>query len=330
MLVLGAVWLVRVDHAAGLPRGRLADGGEFRVLQVTYGAGDASMHHLGRAPAPLFWLWRALPNLVRGVVPSPNEGLTSEEREGRAISIWLGWFDSSTNKPLLGPADDPMLTLDSGERVNLGWILPAQDSDLRQMFVCEPSQDSKRLHISLWLNEQWVEFALDNPAFTEGAASKRQGGHAFMRAVAIPIFPEGERPGEGIAFALPQSTSARKGVEELQLEYFIINHYKSDVFVAVEPPDDMANSFPALEPASGPRDSSNPTKLRYALLPCARKGDGDSVTHSTARKALISLRNPLESGGRFHLCVYIEGYFRDTGQPFFGSTYVDLPVTIVE
>src|SRR5947207_2829972 len=70
-LVGGLGWWLFL-RAEPLPRMRLADGGEFRVLKVVYGADeDLSLHG---APKWLFKLWRLQPEAMQRIVPYPWRG----------------------------------------------------------------------------------------------------------------------------------------------------------------------------------------------------------------------------------------------------------------
>ncbi|MHA3775421.1 hypothetical protein ACXR0O_28205 [Verrucomicrobiota bacterium sgz303538] len=162
VLLLGAVWVLFLVTVPKLPRKQLADGGEFRVVHVTYGAGKMERHFFVRAPEFTFWIWRHLPTPLQNRIPFPNEGFSASGTNDRVISIWWAWFDPSGN-PQAGPTDCPLMTLDSGKQVRLGWPKPSHE--FRQTFVVDPPTDSKRLRFSLLVEEEQVEFDIINPAF---------------------------------------------------------------------------------------------------------------------------------------------------------------------
>jgi hypothetical protein len=158
-----ALWLS--FSARQLPRIKLSDGSDFRVVRIRYGTADD--HYFLRAPKAFFWMWNHLPTPLQSVVPSPNEGVGGEfpPPNHTALSIWWAWFDPVTRKPLLGPSGDVIMTLDSGEQKNLGWPNPVDD--YRQIFIMDPPTDSKRLRFSVPVN--WLEkpavFEIENPAY---------------------------------------------------------------------------------------------------------------------------------------------------------------------
>jgi len=67
----GAQWYF-LNRPADLPRIRLPDGGEFRVVQVTY-TPDSSVgtyeHNIGAAPKYRFQLWRTFLRRFSGLKP---------------------------------------------------------------------------------------------------------------------------------------------------------------------------------------------------------------------------------------------------------------------
>jgi hypothetical protein len=164
VLLAGICWGLFAVRGAGLPRKRVADGGEFRVVQITYGAGKEERHYLDRAPEPLFWLWRSLPDFLRSRVPRPDEGLSTSNHVDRVISIWWTWFDQAGD-PYYGPTDYPLMTLDSGKQIPLRW--PSIAGEFRQIIIDKPPTDSKRLRLSLLVNDEQVEFEIANPAFKQ-------------------------------------------------------------------------------------------------------------------------------------------------------------------
>ena len=133
-------------RARVLPRVKLSDGSELRVLQVGYGT-EAEDHHFGTGAKELFWIWRHLPKQIQRVLPYPDYGASGEmpSPPHTAISIWCGWFQpGASRQPILGPAEAAVVTFDSGEQKNLDAI--AID-DYRQILIIDPPNDSKRLRL---------------------------------------------------------------------------------------------------------------------------------------------------------------------------------------
>jgi len=148
-----------------MPRMILSDGGEFRVLKIAYGTGE--VHYLHGAPKLFFTLWRMQPEWMQKVLPYPWNGLSAEVPGGTAtgISIWWAWYEPATHKAELGPSGDVIVTMDSGESVNLGWPNPVDE--YRQILLTNPSRDSQWLHYFVPVNEleHPVEFTIRNPAW---------------------------------------------------------------------------------------------------------------------------------------------------------------------
>ena len=331
-VLVAGVWLLFLKSAPSLPRIRFSDGGEFRVVKVCYGTEND--HYVGGAPASFFWAWGHLPKRLQGFIPYPNTGARgmSPFTNAWAISVFWGYIDPRTQKSEIGSTDYVMTTLDSGERLGRIWSEPATNDhgdEYRQIFLNDPPRHSKHLRFELGVEDQRVDFSILNPAFKKSAVKAQSGvGSGDSRIfppVEIPIRRQGDEQGSpGLSVRFPESISVQRNAEVFEFEYSIRNLFTADVFVAVHPEDDIANSFSAFH------SSVNADQLRYALVSRPNGNGENRITHSATRKALMVLRNPLESGGRFNLCVYVEGYFRDTGQPFYGATNIDLPVSIVD
>lgn len=165
-LLLGGLWFVRRHHAASLPRITLVGGGEFRVVKVCYGTeGD---HHLGGAPKQVVWAWNHLPTPLRRLIPYPGgESALVPNPNHTALSIYWAFIDPVTQKAEYGPSGDVLMTTDSGEQSNLGWPDPFQGPNgrgYRQIFVDEPPRNSSRLRFRVPVEDETVEFTIDNPA----------------------------------------------------------------------------------------------------------------------------------------------------------------------
>ena len=167
-MVVCAIAVV-MTRAPRLPRVKLADGGEFRVLQINYG----TEHRLAAAPRPIQWMWEQLPSFVQARIPQPSLGADGLGSDKVALSIWRAWFDPATGKPEIGPSDNAVMTLDEGERINLDW--PDPSDSCRQIFVIDPPNYSRRLRFHVVVNEERVDFTIANPAFRkERRARKRR------------------------------------------------------------------------------------------------------------------------------------------------------------
>lgn len=165
-VVCGASFAV-ILRGKQLPRMKLSDGSEFRVVQICYGT-EPEDHHLGRGAKQLFWVWNHLPHRLRIVLPYPDYGESGESPSTphTAVSIWCAWFKPGVSRqPILGPSGDVIMTLDSGEEKNLGWPNPIDD--YRQIFIIDPPTNSKRLRFAVPVN--WLEkpaaFEIENPAY---------------------------------------------------------------------------------------------------------------------------------------------------------------------
>jgi len=125
----GASWYF-LSRPADLPRIRLADGGEFRVVKVTYtkeSSVERHEHNIGAAPEYQFALWRMLPKSAQSRVPYPHTGIGELSSTHPAISIWWAYVDPKTGKPELGPSDYVLMILDNGEERKCGWPSPSED-----------------------------------------------------------------------------------------------------------------------------------------------------------------------------------------------------------
>ena len=110
-----------------LPHFPLRDGFEFRVVQITYTsrASDSTDHNIGAATSRL-WLWNHLPPALRRRVSERSRGIGYQSSTHPVLSIWWASFQRATNQPLAGPAGDVLMTLDSGQQINLGVARPRQ------------------------------------------------------------------------------------------------------------------------------------------------------------------------------------------------------------
>ena len=163
-LVFAALVVLQARFRADLPRVALRDGGEVRVLQVSYtpGPSDDVDHNL-EAPRLRWRIYRHLPLSLRERMEAPSRGIGYLSSDRPILSVWWAHFDSVTRKPMLGEAGDVLMTVDSGERTNLGWPDPADD--YRQIFVSDPPTNSKRLTFEFPVWGEWVRFSIDNPAY---------------------------------------------------------------------------------------------------------------------------------------------------------------------
>jgi hypothetical protein len=165
-LLAGVLWCFP-SRPAELPRIRLPDGGEFRVIQMTYTSRssiDTRAHNIGCAPAYQFQLWKLLPTLLRSSVPYPNVGISGSESDHPALSVWWAYIDPNTGKPEIGPTDDVVTILDNGEHLKPVWPFPRAEG-YRQIFITDPPPTSQRLRFRLAAEEQPIEFSIENPAY---------------------------------------------------------------------------------------------------------------------------------------------------------------------
>jgi hypothetical protein len=164
-LLGGALWYF-LSRPAELPRIRLPDGGEFRVVQVKFtpnSSVDGHVHNLGAAPAYRFTLWRLLPKSLQSRIPYPSTGIGYQSSYHPAISIWWAYINPKTGKPQFGPSDYVMTILDNGEQLEQVW--PELTDDYRQIFISDPPTTSRHLRFRLSAEDQPVEFSIENPAY---------------------------------------------------------------------------------------------------------------------------------------------------------------------
>lgn len=164
ILLLAALGIIRAYSRPYLLHLPLRDGAEFRVIQITYTAGpsDAIDHNIN-APKARWWLYRHLPSPIQQRLGEPGIGIGNQASARPVLSIWWACIDPSSHKPLIGEAGDVFMTVDSGQRTNLGWPDPADD--YRQIFVIDPPTDSKQLSFDFPIWGEWVHFRIDNPAY---------------------------------------------------------------------------------------------------------------------------------------------------------------------
>jgi hypothetical protein len=317
-VLLGAAAII-AHRGASLPRIKLPDGGEFRVLQVGYG----TEHRLGGAPPAIHWVWDHLPLFLRAQIRQPPLGTSGVGSDKAALSIWWGWFDRATGKPLLGPSDNAVMSLDSGERINLGWPEPVDD--YRQIFIIDPPRHSRVIRFHVVTNDERVDFAIKNPAFDERAA----GPPTAVFKMAVEREAAAESQIECVAVGFPDPIRAPNEGGDFEIEYTLTSQFSADLWLAVEPIDHLAHDF---------RDSDwfthkhlphvDAASMRYALLK-RRESPGSGLVrfHSCKRRALISLPKSPGPCGLLFLTVPVDGYFRDSGQTFHGS--IDAILSVV-
>ena len=168
VLAVGGVWFAQWKRDADLPRISLEGGGEFRVFKICYGSEE--VHQLGGAPPQMHWLWNRLPRSMQRIIPPPPRGDTAVvPGDGHvALSIYWGWIFPGTGEPETGPSGDVIVTTDSGAVTILPWPDPFDDEKgrgYRQIIMHDLPHDSRKLHFRVPVNDEPVEFTIDNPAF---------------------------------------------------------------------------------------------------------------------------------------------------------------------
>ena len=164
LLVSASIMITHHLLGWGLPKIPLRGGGEFRVYQIRYtpGPSDFSDHNLHCSK--LSWvLWRSLPSALQDRVPTPSEGISGMVSDHPVLTLWWTWIEPKTRKPMLGPSGDVLMTLDSGERLNLGWADPSDD--YRQIFITDPPMNSKYFRFHVPVDDESVDFTIKNPAY---------------------------------------------------------------------------------------------------------------------------------------------------------------------
>jgi len=138
------------------------------VVKICYG--PAEVHRIGGSPRAVLRLWGCLPRSWQDRLPAPTYGDTglSPGTNRNALSVYWTWIDPITGKYYIGPSGDVSMTMDSGEQVNLKWPYPFDDINgdgYRQIFVDEPSRDSRFLRFHVPVEHEAVDFSIANPAF---------------------------------------------------------------------------------------------------------------------------------------------------------------------
>jgi len=156
------------SSSARLPHIKMKGGGEFRVYKICYGGPDD--HQLARSPRVILSAWNHLPTFVQHLVPQPNFGDSGESPLPgyTAVSVYWGWIERGAKLPAPSPTDPVIMTTDSGQEFNLGWAFPFDASDggsYRQILIMHPPTDSRRLRFNLSVEDEKIEFAIDNPAY---------------------------------------------------------------------------------------------------------------------------------------------------------------------
>ena len=144
VLVAAVLW---PPKRTALPRSKLSDGTEFRVIQVRFtpNASEEQEHNIGGAPSVFFWLWRHLPSSLQSRVPYPDTGIGYTASQYPAISIWWARVDPASGSPLPSPTANVVMFLDSGEHSSLPYRSDGAPKapHYRQIWVHEPTNSSK-------------------------------------------------------------------------------------------------------------------------------------------------------------------------------------------
>jgi hypothetical protein len=315
----GVLWVFRMPR---LPRVRLSDGSEFRVLQISYG----TEHALAGAPRWMHSLWANLPGLLRACFREPvreDSGLSSGDNKP-SLSIFWSWIDRRTGKWEIGPTDNVVMRLDNGERINLGW--PDPGNSCRQIFVPEPPRNSRTLRFHVVVEEERVDFAIANPAFNGNATTSP----AAVFPMPVEQMSEAEPRVECIAVNFPDPIRAPKGGGDFLIEYRLINQFSTDLLLVTEPLDHLTHEFRDTDGFSHQHNAPLASAdARSCALVRARQGAPEMETfQSHLRGALISLPKSDEPvRGTIFVTIPVEGTFRDTGLSFRGA--IDLTISVI-
>ena len=95
--------------------------------------------------------------------------------QGPAIGIWWAYFDPRTGRLELGPSGEALLTLDDGTRRQLAYPSPVgyredepADPGYLLISMYAPPTNSRRLRLHVPVEDEAVDFEIDNPAFGDG------------------------------------------------------------------------------------------------------------------------------------------------------------------
>jgi hypothetical protein len=184
LLLLGIAALVfrSTGQSQRIP---LGDGSEIRVLQVTYGT-DHQYRKLSRLSR---WVRQGL-SYIHVAKGSPEADVSGLSTSTPSISIWWGWFEKGKDVPDVVPVDRTWMILDSGERIQLGWIFKPED--LRQILVEDPPLHSKTLPLRSVALSETVVAAVEQADADKRPQCKikvrglfRDSGQAFNGSISI-------------------------------------------------------------------------------------------------------------------------------------------------
>jgi hypothetical protein len=139
-----------------LPRIALRGGGELRVFQISYG-----IEHKVKNP-------RALRMDRESVEDVRSCGYGTR---APAVAIWWGTVDPKKGEYMLGPSGPAILLLPGGRKQVLEY--PYAVGEVRLLLIYQPPRGQRILRVRIPVvaavrgaKYEWVELAIDNPAYT--------------------------------------------------------------------------------------------------------------------------------------------------------------------
>jgi hypothetical protein len=304
LLLLGIAALVfrSTGQSQRIP---LGDGSEIRVLQVTYGT-DHQYRKLSRLSR---WVRQGL-SYIHVAKGSPEADVSGLSTSTPSISIWWGWFEKGKDVPDVVPVDRTWMILDSGERIQLGWIFKPED--LRQILVEDPPLHSKTLRFQTVVNYQPVLFSVANPAYVKQRDPQHSDAReSFVNSFDMPIEIEGEQQSffRGLCIRVIESKRISSS-DSYQIDYLVINHSPVDLLVEDESGTRTAASDTRPHPTDLRFDHS-----RYALL---RKPEVP-LRSVALSETVVAAVEQADADKRPQCKIKVRGLFRDSGQAFNGS-----------
>ncbi len=183
-LLFGLAAALHAWLSPGLPRTRLADGRELRVLKISYGAGEEYEHDLGGASPSRWRAWKKLPPTIRKLLPVPASGIPGDSFGVRGnISVWVAILkpgekyrpDSDTARHPLKVAhfDIEGQRADGEFNNNLvvardNWNDDAfQTGIARQFLIVNPRLHLREFHLGVPVGPQIIPLTIANPHYVK-------------------------------------------------------------------------------------------------------------------------------------------------------------------
>jgi hypothetical protein len=171
LVVVTGLWFF---SGPSLPRATLHDGTKFRVYAIAFTPHPSHSYEHNLHASRLYWrIYERLPTAVRARIPVPALGIGGSASDHSMLSIWWGYIPKGSQQPEIAEAGDALLTLDSGEVINLGWPSPYDDESspegpgYRQIIVVPVPTNSRTLTFEFPTEGKTIRFTISNPAWSD-------------------------------------------------------------------------------------------------------------------------------------------------------------------